>query len=356
MQGSRVLLPGLLVVPLLALMDGACGGAGTLTGGGGSGGRGTSPTGAAGQNVIGPAGSGGGFVDWTQACATIYLAHPVLPDILIALDASASMNDGLDSSACAGGCGPDSKWAAATAAINAAVTAPAQRATWGLALFGLDQPNACDAFDTSYGGGSLLISHLAAQTGPNGGALGGTQRPTRGAIVEATRFLSVLPGPNQKLIVLLTDGVPGCAANTSVADDTPATVDAITYARTAGVPTFVIGVGTAGGPADASLIMMGSAGGYFSASSAATIYQELDRVADLFSGCTFAVPTPPLPELTFRSNIAVQLNGTELPYDPINGWGYLDSSEMSVQLYGAACTAAKQDNAVITFQFKCIAV
>src|SRR5204863_10148312 len=88
----------------------------------------------------GPAGAGG--TGPTECIAVLRPAALVPPDVLIALDTSPSMNDGFDG-ACAGGCGAASKWAAATALIQAVADGSTAATNWGLDLTSNGQ-NVCN--------------------------------------------------------------------------------------------------------------------------------------------------------------------------------------------------------------------
>jgi hypothetical protein len=124
-------------------------------------------------------------------------------------------------------------------------------------------------------------------------------RQTRGAVDAAMTYAMLQTDGNDKVIVLMTDGVPTCASGGApAADDTRATVDVITWARNGGYRTFVVGIATAGGPGHDSLNMMGTAAGgvgfdgdgggasYFAASSAAARCARWStRRADARSSC-----------------------------------------------------------------------
>ncbi len=340
-----------------------CGaGGGTLSGTGGDTGIGT--------------GSGGVGNFPGMGCGAVATAELLPPDILIALDASSSMNDDLANMACVGGCGQASKWAAAVAAITNVVTSTASRVNWGLELFAIQPASVCGSYtgvnvnvDTS--SAPAIDLALRKQTTENGGVSSAGPRQTRSAVDAARAYLTARTDPNSKLIVLITDGAPLCASDgISVADDTASTVAAIGVAAAAGVPTHVIGVATAGGPADASIIMMGNAGrdeltggpGY-SAWTANDITETMLWVTSQATGCTFAVPEVPADGVLNRSNIRVRLNATEnlteIPHDTTrtNGWDYVDARLAGIRLYGPSCAAAKAAGPrSVSIAFVCILV
>ena len=341
-----------LVVFVSALAHGGCGaGGGTLTGAGGNTGTGTGAGGMA--NVPG------------MNCAEVPApARPLPPAIVIALDASTSMNDDLTNMACAGGCGQSSKWAAAVTAINSVAASTGNRVDWGLALFGCGTYTGIyvDTLPDSVG---LIDMALRGQTTPNGGVVSAGTRQTRGAVNAAHSHFAARGAPGSKFIVVITDGAPMCAADgTTVSDDTDATVDAISAAATAGIPTFVDGIGTSGGPADSSIVRMAYAGrdgatGILgsSASTANDIAGALRWVADRTAGCTFEVPEGSADGTLNRSSIAVRVGVNHIPHDVgrLNGWDYVDTMLTSIRLYGHACTAAKESGPEsVTITFLCI--
>ena len=151
----------------------------------------------------------------------------------------------------------------------------------------------------------------------------------------------------------------------AVGDDTPATVASITAAVAAGIPTFLIGVSTSGGPAAASLHMIGSAGfgldggGTFTAWSGGDIQAALNTVANLTADCTFAVPEGSADGTLTRSHIGVAENGTEIPRDVgrSEGWDYIDATQSSIRLFGRPCAAVKTDElAPVSIIFKCLLI
>src|SRR5205823_11357345 len=95
---------------------------------------------------IGVAGAGGSAVlgaGGGQNCGEVDVpTRMVEADILILLDASASMNDDTTNTPCDGGCGANSKWAQVTTAINQTVGDTEDRVSWGLKWFP-DSDNAC---------------------------------------------------------------------------------------------------------------------------------------------------------------------------------------------------------------------
>ena len=165
------------------------GGANGAGGGGGDGDvGGTSATGGGG--VLGTGGDvGQGGTGPAQFCgeAGQPFALPPAPDVLILLDRSSSMNDDSNGMTCTGGCGPSSKWAVLSAAINNLIRGNLS-VNWGLALYPSD--DACGvtagaAVDTTQDSASSIesIGSVLAATTPGGDA------PTAAAIYAASAYL-----------------------------------------------------------------------------------------------------------------------------------------------------------------------
>ena len=178
----------------------ACG-SGVLSGGSDAGPR-VGTAGAGGRFPIlgtgGIGGIGGGGVSFGDggdpyaACNRPTPVVPVPPTHVLVLDSSSAM-DGLPCT----GCGiTESRWANAVEALNATVSVTQADVRWGLDLFG-DATNACGtfgAFDVSpaLGAASSIEAALGARTDGDGGVTGLSNRPTRSAVLAATRQLMFL--------------------------------------------------------------------------------------------------------------------------------------------------------------------
>ncbi|HEY7373561.1 MAG TPA: hypothetical protein VIF57_15480 [Polyangia bacterium] len=359
-----VVLAAAAVAGLLA--EGGCGGGGQLSG---SGGAGILTTGSGGGGVVGGTGTGG--ITGMNCAAYPESTQHLTPDLLIVLDTSASMNDAADGS-CAGDCGPKSKWAAAVAAIDSVVvTATPAAANWGLKLLGT-AGDACDAggIDVPIGPqtGRTIATALADRSTPPALASPGNT-PARAAIAVAAAHLAGRDPAAPRIIVLITDGVPDCKPGEPdpLASDTDGVVQAITEAQSTAVETFVVGIGTAGGPADVPLARMAVAGGmprpvaptYVPVAGSSDLVNALNDLVARSATCVFAIPDPPNADVD-RSHISVQFpvgDGTPqtIPQDPDNGWEYTDDSMRGIQLYGTACATARGGSPVEII-FRCTGV
>jgi len=352
----------------VALLQIGCGG-GTLSGGGG-GSAGTS-AGAGGSVIltgmggsVAPTGAGGWGDPFTE-CSRPQPATAVPPNFLIALDTSLAMN----AVACATGCGTTSKWATAVDAIGATTRVTQDIVNWGLQLFA-DSTNVCgtiDAIGVPCGPGTAaqITAALATRTA-SGDLTTPSNRPTRNAVANATGDLAQQTTASRSFVVLVTSGVPGCAAGASdpFADDSTATVQEIANASNAGFQTFVVGLGTLDEAAQASLLNMAAAGGatlgaaghtgYFAATTSGDLQTLLRSLVSDKAGCVFAVP-PLTNELARRDAISVSVSGVGVPRDSTHthGWDYADSTLETIELYGSACAAAKADFNPPVIRFLC---
>ena len=315
------------------------------TGGGGNGGS------------TGVGASGGGSVGGSNRpiCASIGQQAGRGPaDILILLDASGSMNDDASNTTCTGGCGASSKWAFAVSAINGMVSETEQSIHWGLKLFADGGgSNTCAvtngvAVPVAAGNAGAIAAAIAGRTSANGGVSNGSRTPTRAAEMMAAQYLASLTDPSPRFILLVTDNLPNCMPGSAdqAADDSTGTIQAVADARQLGIPTMVIGIATAGQPADAVMSAMAVAGGYALANSAPAYYPvtsagelrgTLETLLPVTTDCVFSVPPPPAG--SSRPDIGVRVNGKDVPFDTshTNGWDFRDGSWTSVQVYGPAC-------------------
>jgi hypothetical protein len=344
----------------LALLGGCNTGSGTLSGTGGGGI--INIGGSTGSTFVTPTGSGGVKA---RSCGVGTVAAKVPPDVLIVLDTATSMNDPIDGP-CETDCGARSKWAASVAAINAVVGATSTTVSWGLAFLGRTD-DVCEAagVTASLGASAAGVQQALASRTTSGVLAVGTNRPTRAALTLATAYLSGRDLGPPKVILLITDGQPACkpGAADALADDGPGAIRAVGDAAVRAVSTFVVGLATTGGPADATLREMAALGDpfaampatYFPAAGSAGIIAAMNAVVGMTAVCTFAVPPPPTDDgTTSRADISVTADQTTIMRDATNGWRYADTSLTAIQLRGAACEAVRNGTVkTIGISFNC---
>jgi hypothetical protein len=315
-----------------------------LSGGGGSGASG---------GDVGPGGTGGTSCGQTNVNVT-----PEPPDILIVQDKSLSMNeDPTTSKTCnTPGC---SKWSQVSAAIDSVVMATQTTVNWGLIFFGSD--NMCGVNTTPIVPITATTSYTPISQA-YAGNMPSSYTPTEAAVNAAVTYMQTVSDPNPKFLLLATDGLPNCKANDAnvMDDDSPGTVTAVTNAKTAGFPTFVVGIGntmgtttlnnlaTAGGEAQ-----VGSADGnfFYEVNSTAELEAALSKIVGLVASCT--IPLTGVNGDLAKVAVSAQDssgNTVQIMQDPVNGWSYTDASMSTIILNGTACMDL-QSGSYSNFQF-----
>jgi hypothetical protein len=219
-------------------------------------------------------------------------------------------------------------------ALTSTVMSTQATVNWGLSLFPTDM--SCG-----------VSGDVAAPVAPNNatallGAIDGTMpsgnTPTRLAVEAGGKYLMSLTTPNPRYMVLATDGLPNCSGAQGDGDDVP-TIAAVKAVAAAGIPVFVIGVGTAG-MGDATLSMMAVAGGkprmgdpsYYPVATAADLSAALAAIGGQFASCTLPIKSPPDP-----NNIAVDADGARVPRNDTEGWSY-GPGMSTILLHGSYCS------------------
>jgi hypothetical protein len=284
-------------------------------------------------------------------CASVERPLAAAPDILIVLDASGTMNNDAADQMCTGGCGANSKWALTTAGINQVVATTQGKVSWGLKI-SPDQ-GGCGVLQTvsvapATGNFSAIQAALAGRTDSSGGAYPmSNSAPIRGAVNAAAANLSSLADGAAKSILLLEDGLPTCLPGASTGDDSTAAIKAVSDAHTAGIGTYVVGIGSLPA-ADATLSQMATAGGYaragspgyYPVSSTVQVIDTLNQIVKLAQLCHFSLGVPPAGG-SFDA-IEIFSSGTPIPRDLSHtlGWDYSDPTHHSIDLHGLTCDAA----------------
>jgi len=266
-------------------------------------------------------------------------------DLLLVLDRSGSMSEDIASNNnCGGGGGGGAgactaRWPTMTAALNQVLAASPAGVEWGLKFF------------TSPGGGTCTVNPGAeVAVGPNTAAqiqaamastTPANETPTTAAIQAAVAYYGTVNDGRSHYILLATDGQPNCDPGTSSQVTTTSVTDtanAIAVAATAGIKTYVIGIGPSAGNLT-SFAVAGGTTNYFPATSPAQLTTALSTIAGDVASCVFSLgKAPPVP-----NNVVVEFNGdknSRAPYDPTqtNGWNYTSPSDTSIQFYGSWCT------------------
>jgi hypothetical protein len=221
-----------------------------------------------------------------------------------------------------------------TSGLNTTLTStPSIR--WGLKFFSSPNSSGRNAACNVNNGADVAISDNSAASIQT--QISTTQpsnsTPTAAAITAATAYLKTVTDPNKKVILLATDGEPNCANGGGGSDsDVPATKAAITAAKDAGYPVYVIGIGPSVGNLD-SFAEAGGTDKSYSATSPQALADALSAISQVVANCSFTLTTAP----EGTNNIAVYLDGN---IAPSTDWTYTASSQ-TVTLTGSSCDAIK---------------
>jgi hypothetical protein len=360
------------------LLTAACGDGGQVTAGGtGSGsGTGSGAPGGSGSGAQGSGQQGGGFMlnpaapapmagagsapsspaavePTAEANCGIQTKAPekLPPELLLVLDRSGSMRE----------TGPNGqpKWGETTTAVGNVVMMTQGTVNWGLKFFPVD-----------FGCGPALVPLVQPKANAHADIMQGIMRsppnggtPTTAAITNALTWLKASTTPNPKFIVLATDGLPTCRVaqpggrpdGTMNGSDAQNAIAAVGMAATAGIPVFVIGVGT-GDVERGTLNQMAMAGGrprggaaeqYYPTGSAAELTAALGTISSRIASCTFTL----MPAPKENQPIAVNLQGTRLAKD--TDWVF-GAGRGSIELVGAACeTVQKDEKSAVEILYGC---
>lgn len=319
--------------------------------------------GGTGFNVAtgGNANSNGGTTSIGTGCAQQQVPiNAIPPDILIIQDRSESMTDNSNDQTCRGGCGTTSKWSQVTTAIETVVNATSGSVNWGLFYFGNGVTecgvNTTPAVPVSSTSAAQIVASLGANA-PSGAT------PTTATVNNAVAYMKTLTDPNPKYFLLATDGEPNClGGNANNTDDTGA-INAIANAKTAGYPTFVVGIGNVS-TSTATLNSMAVAGGYpqtgattqyYAVVDTASLETALTQIVGMVASCTISLANTPSGQWTIA--IFATENGTavQIPSSTTNGWTYTDSTKTSITLVGSTCDNLKNGTySKVQFVYTCV--
>jgi hypothetical protein len=265
-------------------------------------------------------------------------------DVLLVLDRSGSMDysiaeecycdpslaTGSGTRACSDTANCTTRWSSLSSAIKATL-AQTQDIRWGLKLF--STPNSRDRCTVSNGVEVGIADNSASALQAQVDAVDPSNNtPTAKAIQAATAYLQTLTDPNNKVILLSTDGEPNCKADGNSGDpDVDGTEAAIKAARAAGFLVYVVGIG----PSVTNLDRFAAAGGtttYYKATSSEGLAEALAAISTAVVTCTFTLANVP-PDV---NNVAVYLDKKLVAQDPTNGWSFGGNTQ-TIVLNGTTC-------------------
>ena len=261
-------------------------------------------------------------------------------DLLLVLDRSGSMaQDIATDTACTGGgratCSP--KWPAMTTSLNQVLSSSSTGVQWGLKFFGSPNKPACTVDPgAEVGVGPGTAAKIQAQMN---GTSPADNTPTMAAINAAVTYFGTVNDGLGHYILLATDGLPNCDPGTSgTSTDTSIqdAADAIAAALSAGVKTYVVGIGSSAGNLD-KFAQAGGTDHYFPATSPDELTAALSSIVVAVASCTFTMgKVPPDP-----ANIGVYLDkNTKVPLGASDGYS-LAADNVTVTLNGSYCDGLK---------------
>ena len=270
-------------------------------------------------------------------------------DVLLVLDRSGSMRDGIDDEEPAAG--ELSKWDLTVPALNQVIQETDSGVAWGMKLYPEGQDtDSCSAATIN---DVIHIPIAPANAGAVLGAIAATTpdgdgTPTGDAINAAVRYFAAQPTVNRRFIVLATDGEPSCSPSGEGQEEArPYAVQAVASAVSAGIPVFVVGVATNKDTATEALNDMAVAGSvprpdpnplatrYYLANTQAELVSALRVITGDIASCVFPLNTPP----PVPNNIGVKVDGVLVPRDATraNGWEYVGNGLTEVEVHGSWC-------------------
>lgn len=186
------------------------------------------------------------------------------------------------------------------------------------------------------------------------------ETPTGESIDAVTASLLADPWPDDKIIVLATDGEPDTCAVPNPQTGQDVAIQAAKDAFAAGIRTFVIGVGN--GVSQAHLQDMANAGqGVMPPDPDAKFYQPSDKQAlldafnEIINGvrdCTLTLQGMMVQGK--EDTCSVTVNGSDVPYNDPNGWQA--NSPTEIELLGTTCDAIQDGQVTVDVSCPCDAI
>jgi len=348
----------------------------TVTTGDGGGGAPSTSSGLGGGFATSVGGSSGAGVEGCNP-ENFVLEQAPTPEVYLVIDRSGSMND-------SGASMNQSKWDELKGAVDAALSQFESQVKFGVLLYPTGNECATSGPQVAFADNNraAIMGELNA-TMPAGGT------PTAAALNNAaTSLKSFGTKGSPRFLVLATDGGPNCnyfldanngctcmhaASNfcctnhpsscffgSSCLDD-QGTLDVIKGLKANdSIDTFVIGL--AGTDEYKGLLNeMAKEGGqpqvggntdYYAVTDQMSLLDALKKIAVSVISCKIELSAAPL----YPDKVKIYVDGKEVPRDKtkMNGWDYTDSSNKTIELYGAACNTIQDGQEhKITATFDC---
>ena len=278
-------------------------------------------------------------------------ADPQTPEMMIVLDRSGSMQDGM-------------RWTPSVSALRSVTKQLETKISFGMALFPDPNPNTGGVFDCitapdpqmcanaiSCGVGKVVVQPMIGNATAIDTALGGTMpgggTPTPETLQSLVDTYASPPDdpdalPVPKFVLLVTDGQPTCPTGNGqqvTQTDIDASNAAIEALAEKGVRTYVIGYDTAT-PGNEMLktVLDGFAqrGGtgdteHHPVEDEASLLAVLESITAKIASCTFQLEmAPPRPDY-----VRVEVDGKQINLGDPDGWQLV--GDRTVELQGGAC-------------------
>lgn len=279
---------------------------------------------------------------------TELVIDPIPPNLLVLLDISGSMSQGLDGLACFPIPGlttcPPSKMAIASDALTQMTVSYRDDIYWGLAMFPGDGNCGAPANVLAPAAGNAdTVSSTVAATLPAGST------PINAAVASVQSSGMLVDPTRKNFMLFVSDGGERCGG------DNANTTQRIGELAAMGIGTFVVGFG---GAVDATVLDgFATAGGvpntvgttkYFQADSAAQLQDALGSILERVVGCDFALTGPP----DDPDAVWAFLDDVMVARDTDDGWA-LDTATNTVTFVGESCTQLQNGVKDIDIVFGC---
>lgn len=217
---------------------------------------------------------------------------------------------------------------------------------------------------------ALNTKYTATELIPKSGGGHKGSTPTSESIHAATAALVAYTEVGPKALILATDGNPDNCMDADANEDghpdqartKQMSVDAVKAAFTAGIKTYIIGVGPEASAAHLNDLAIAGQGGDttatpFSAMNSAQLEEAFGVIIGAERSCSFPLQgDTPVPAFHAKTG-TVTLGAQALVFEDPNGWALVTdpaTKMQSVELRGTACTTAKNSTENVNINFPCV--
>jgi len=184
--------------------------------------------------------------------------------------------------------------------------------------------------------------------------------PTAESVDAVVRALKGYTEDGPKSIILATDGDPDTCKDPNANDSDASkklSVDAVTHAYEAGLPTHIISVGNEVTASHLKALAVAGSGGdanavAYTALDTSALVAAFDAIIGSVRTCDFTLQGTVTASNAPRGKVV--LDGQELTFGDDNGWEMPDTQ--TVRLQGSACERVEADASGISMKFPCDAI